>query len=180
MEKDRKPNQARGRSSTLEVLGSFPDRPKVQRRWAEQFKILAQLREQFAGQKSAGSQHGREEVSTFSEHMADAATDSYDRDWALAMLSSAQNALYEIDAALSRIRNGTYGLCELTGEPIEPQRLKAIPWARFSAKAQAHLEARGAAGRTQLGVLGTYAKSMTEGPAADENEEPAEPLKEAA
>ncbi len=179
MEKDRK-NQARGRSSTLEVLGSFSGKPKVQRKWAEQFRILTHLREQFAGQKDAGSRSGKEEVSTFSEHMADAATDSYDRDWALAMLSSAQNALYEIDAALNRIRNGTYGICELTGEPIEPQRLKAIPWARFSARAQAQLESRGTAGRTQLGELGTYFRTAGEQTVPEENDEATEPLKEAA
>ncbi len=180
MDKDRKPNQARGRSSTSEVLGSLNGKPSVNRRWAEQFRTLNELHEHFSGKKNAGSQSGKEEVSTFSEHMADAATDSYDRDWALAMLSSAQNALYEINAALNRIHNGTYGICELTGEPIEALRLKAIPWARFSAKAQAHLEERGAAGRTHLGVLGSYGKGTGEEPTAEDNDESAEPLKEAA
>jgi RNA polymerase-binding transcription factor DksA len=43
--------------------------------------------------------------------------------------------LTEIDAALERLRLGTYGLCEATGGPIEPARLRAVPWTRFSATA---------------------------------------------
>ena len=40
--------------------------------------------------------------------------------------------LVEIEHALSRIENGQYGICEETEEPIEPSRLRAIPWTRFS------------------------------------------------
>ncbi|HRK07934.1 MAG TPA: TraR/DksA family transcriptional regulator [Pseudobdellovibrionaceae bacterium] len=40
--------------------------------------------------------------------------------------------LVEIEMALSRIENGTYGICEETEEPIEPDRLRAIPWTRLS------------------------------------------------
>lgn len=40
--------------------------------------------------------------------------------------------LVEIEMALARIENGTYGVCEETEEPIEPERLKAIPWTRLS------------------------------------------------
>lgn len=43
--------------------------------------------------------------------------------------------LTEIDAALERLRHGTYGICEVTGGPIEPARLRAVPWTRFSAAA---------------------------------------------
>jgi DnaK suppressor protein len=87
--------------------------------------------------------------------MADAATDSYDRDCALALLSSTQNALYEIEQALKRIKEGTYGVCELTQEPIEPERLKAIPWTRYCVAAQSQIEARKGATRVQLGPVGT-------------------------
>ncbi len=76
--------------------------------------------------------------------MADAGTDSYDRDFWLGMLSSAQDALFEIDEAIERIRGGTYGVCEVTGKPIEQNRLEAIPWTRFSAAAEKQKEAEGA------------------------------------
>ena len=40
--------------------------------------------------------------------------------------------LYEIEQALGRIESGTYGICDETEEPIEPERLRAIPWTRLS------------------------------------------------
>lgn len=43
--------------------------------------------------------------------------------------------LAEVEAALARIRDGTYGRCEVTGKPIEPERLRAIPWTRLSHEA---------------------------------------------
>ena len=91
--------------------------------------------------------------------MADAGTDHYDRDFALGMLSSEQGALYQIEQALDRIRNAAYGICELTGKPIEPQRLEAIPWTRFSAAAERQLEKEGAFNRTRLGPRETVARS---------------------
>jgi DnaK suppressor protein len=83
--------------------------------------------------------------------MADAGTDSFDRDLALSQISSEQDAVYEIDEAINRIRNRSYGICELTGKPIEPQRLEAIPWTRFSMEAERMLEKDGAIRRVRLG-----------------------------
>jgi len=99
--------------------------------------------------------------------MADAATDTFDRDFALGMLSSEQDALYEIDEALNRIRNGTYGKCELTGKPIEPARLEAIPWTRFSTAAETQLEREGALKKARLGPRETVAKTEV---SADDDE----------
>ena len=99
-----------------------------------------------------------EERPAFSLHMADAGTDEYDRDLALGVLSSEQDALYQIEQALDRIRNGTYGICELTGKPIEPARLEAVPWARFSIEAEQQFEKEGAVKRTRLGPRDTVAK----------------------
>jgi len=73
----------------------------------------------------------REEKPNYSLHMGDAATDSVDRDLALALASFEQAALYEVDAALKRIEDGSYGTCELTDKPIPLARLVAIPWARY-------------------------------------------------
>jgi RNA polymerase-binding transcription factor DksA len=92
-------------------------------------------------------------------HMADAGTDSYDRDVALAMLSSEQDALYQIDQALGRILSGSYGKCELTGKPIDAARLEAVPWTRFSIEAERKLEALGERPRIQLGRREALAKS---------------------
>ncbi len=118
------------------------------------------LRERFTRELHDRSESAREEIPTYSEHMADSATDSYDRDCALAMLSSSQTLLYEIEQALNRIANGTYGVCEATGKPIEMDRLTAVPWTRFTADAQNALEVHGAVNRPHLGELGTVVSSV--------------------
>ncbi len=163
----------RGKSCTSDILGANPN-GHVKPKWAEHHKTLSMLRERYLGNRSAMYQSAREtKVGASEDHIADAATDSYDRDWALAMISSDQNALYEIEQALGRIQEGTYGVCELTGRPIEAARLRAIPWTRFSARAQAELEARGTAKpRVTLGKLGALAGNGSEDEgAAEEGEE---------
>ena len=81
-----------------------------------------------------------EDVPEYSIHMADAGTDSFDRDLNLGLASFEQEALYEVDAALKRIDDGTYGVCELTGRPIPWKRLEAVPWTRFTIQTEAQLE----------------------------------------
>lgn len=81
-----------------------------------------------------------EDTPGYSIHMADAGTDSFDRDLILGLASFEQEALYEVDAALQRIDDGTYGICELTGQLIPWKRLEAIPWTRFSIEAEVQLE----------------------------------------
>ena len=94
-----------------------------------------------------------EDTPGYSIHMADAGTDSFDRDLTLGLASFEQEALYEVDAAIQRIDDGTYGICELTGRPIPWKRLEAIPWTRFSIEAEVQLEGRG--DHPHIGSLGT-------------------------
>jgi len=63
-------------------------------------------------------------------HMADMGTDSYDQEFVLGLVDSDRKLIAEIDDALDRIENGTYGICEVNGEPICKERLRAIPWTR--------------------------------------------------
>lgn len=86
---------------------------------------------------------------------ADSASDEFDHNVALAVLSAEQDALLEIDAALNRIRTGTYGTCEATGKPIPAARLRAIPWTRFAHSAEAQQEVAGEIRTPHLGKLGT-------------------------
>jgi RNA polymerase-binding transcription factor DksA len=72
--------------------------------------------------------------------MADAGTDNWDREFALSLISSDQDLLKEVDDAIDRIREGTYGICEASGEPIAESRLKAIPWTRYTVEAQKEME----------------------------------------
>jgi len=106
-----------------------------------------------------------------STHIADAATDNYDRDLALSLLSSEQGAVYQIEQALDRIRNGSYGKCELTGSPIEPARLEAIPWTRFCAAAERQLEQQGVRKRAALGPREAVSRSGQPEPENPETEQ---------
>jgi RNA polymerase-binding protein DksA len=63
-------------------------------------------------------------------HMADVGTDSYDQEFVLGLMESERKLIAEIDDALGRIENGTYGICEVNREPIFRERLRAIPWTR--------------------------------------------------
>ena len=72
--------------------------------------------------------------------LSDQGTDTFDREFALNQLSSEQDVLFEIDEALRRLENGTYGICEMTEKPINIERLQALPYVRYSIEAQAELE----------------------------------------
>jgi len=71
------------------------------------------------------------DLSSMPIHMADIGTDNYEQEFALGLMDSERKLLHEIDDALQRIEQGTYGICEGTGKPIPKARLKAQPWARY-------------------------------------------------
>jgi DnaK suppressor protein len=64
-------------------------------------------------------------------HLGDTAGAVFDRELDEGLEESARDTLAEIDAALQRIEDGTYGICENCGKPIAPERLMAIPWTRL-------------------------------------------------
>ena len=128
---------------------------KVKAQWAKFYQRLLELREQLIRQKNGLAEESAQEMAGYSLHMADSGTDNFDRDFALSLLSSDQDAIYEIEEALKRIEKNTYGICELTGKPIPRTRLEAIPWTRFTVQAQAQLEREGALRQRRLGALGT-------------------------
>jgi len=71
------------------------------------------------------------DLSSMPIHMADIGTDNYEQEFALGLMDSERKLLREIDEALGRIEQGTYGICEGTGKPIPKARLEAQPWARY-------------------------------------------------
>jgi RNA polymerase-binding transcription factor DksA len=111
-------------------------------------KLLLEFRDRIVGDISFltdDSLHrpGRDtgaDLSGASQHSADHGTDNFDREFALSLASTEQDVLYEVDEALQRIEEGTYGICEMTGVCIEKARLEVIPYTRFSVQAQAKME----------------------------------------
>ena len=128
---------------------------RVKPEWQGFCQNLLELREQLTRQMSGLAKESAQELPGYSLHMADSGTDNFDRDFALSLLSSDQDAVYEIEEALKRIERKTYGVCELTGKPIPKARLEAIPWTRFTVEAQAQLEREGALKSRRLGQLGS-------------------------
>jgi RNA polymerase-binding protein DksA len=76
------------------------------------------------------------DISAYTYHMADLATDTYDREFSLGLASNERNLLYEIDEALKKIEEGTFGICEGCKKPITKTRLKVIPYTRLCLKCQ--------------------------------------------
>ncbi|MBI5144838.1 MAG: TraR/DksA C4-type zinc finger protein [Candidatus Omnitrophica bacterium] len=82
------------------------------------------------------------DISGYTYHMADVATDTYDREFSLGLASNEREALYELDDALKKIDEGTFGICEECKSPIAKNRLKAVPYARLCVKCQERKEKR--------------------------------------
>jgi DnaK suppressor protein len=71
------------------------------------------------------------DLSSMPIHMADLGSDNFEQEFALGLMDSERKMLREIDYALERIDQGTYGICTATGKPIAKARLEAQPWARY-------------------------------------------------
>jgi len=82
-------------------------------------------------------------LSRLPQHTADQGSETADQSLSLNLAAHERRIIDEIDAALARIRDGVYGLCEMTGKPIQPDRLTEIPWARFSIEAATRMERGG-------------------------------------
>ena len=146
------------------------DPKKVKSEWQQYCQRLLELREQLLRQMNGLAKESAQELPGYSLHMADSGTDNFDRDFALSLLSSDQDAVYEIEEALKRIEKKTYGVCELTGKTIPKARLEAIPWTRFTVEAQAQLEREGALKSRRLGQLGSIDSAGVSETDTDEDE----------
>ncbi len=158
-------------ASLADILGFNPKKARSAEAIAEQevpekfkrfYKLLIDLRTHLTEgielhseetlKRSSKEDSG--DLSSYGQHMADAGTDTFDRDFALSLVSSEQEALTEIDAAIKRIHDGSYGTCEITLKPIAKERLLAVPFTRYSAEAQKNLERNRHRSRTQAGLFG--------------------------
>jgi RNA polymerase-binding protein DksA len=97
---------------------------------------LENLREETAGTlyDDAG------EESAYDNHLADTATETYDRELDYTLEENSEHVLGEIEAALTRIEGGTYGICTSCSKQISEERLEALPWATLCIDCQRNLE----------------------------------------
>ena len=82
------------------------------------------------------------DISGYSFHMADVATDNYDREFSLGLASKERSILFDINHALQKLVEGGFGLCETCKKPISKIRLKAVPYATLCLKCQQNREKR--------------------------------------
>jgi RNA polymerase-binding transcription factor DksA len=170
LEKPIKPNHVKA-ASLADILGFNPKRTKASelvedKNVPEKFKRFHKLLIDLRHHLTEGIERHSEEtlkrsvkddagdLSSYGQHMADAGTDTFDRDFALSLVSNEQEALSEIEAAIKRILDGTYGICEITAKPISKERLLAVPFTRYSADAQKQIERNRHHSRTQAGLFG--------------------------
>jgi len=82
------------------------------------------------------------DISGYTFHMADIASDTFEREFSLNLASNEQNLLYAIEEALKRIESKEYGICSLCGRRISKERLKAIPYTQYCIECQTKQEKR--------------------------------------
>lgn len=81
-----------------------------------------------------------DEITAYSQHQADQGTDDFDRTISLEVTTRELGILKQIERALEKITDNTYGICDITGEDIPIARLEAVPYATMTVKAQEKLE----------------------------------------
>ena len=80
------------------------------------------------------------DLSGYSLHMADQATDNFDREFNLGLVSSEQQILNQIDESLRKMEEGSFGICDTCDKPISQKRLLAVPYTQFCIKCQSEEE----------------------------------------
>jgi DnaK suppressor protein len=83
---------------------------------------------------------GGSNLSNMPIHMADVGTDNFEQEFTLGLIESERQILREIQEALIRIDNGSFGICLGTGKPIPKVRLEAVPWAKYTIEYSRMLE----------------------------------------
>ena len=149
--------QSHAPASISDILGFNPAKKanprtladkEIPAKWKKYYKLLIELRKHVKEELELhtsqtlkqSSKDNAGDLSGYGSHQADAGTDSFDRDFALGILSSEQDALNEIEESIIRIKDGTYGICQETGKPINKERLTAVPFARYSLEGQKEFE----------------------------------------
>lgn len=140
-------------ATVFDILGLNPvvaqsheklEEQDVPRKWKKYYKMLVDLRKHHSSgvkersaevlRRSAKDDAG--DLSSYGQHLADAGSESFERDMAYNLISNQKEVLSEIEEAIKRIKNGTYGICEITGKPIPESRLMSIPYTRCTKEGQ--------------------------------------------
>lgn len=141
-------------------------------KWMKYYKKLITLKTTIQSEideqsQTAFSRAGKEDAgeisASYSQHTADIDNEAFTRDCALSLLASKQQELAEINIAIERMKKGTYGICEITGKPIPAERLRDVPFTRYSLEGKLEAEKqREAAARRRRAAAATDIASVTD------------------
>ncbi|MHC4142421.1 MAG: TraR/DksA family transcriptional regulator [Planctomycetota bacterium] len=128
-----------------EAANQKPIKTKLKKKDLDHYRgLLLERRRELVGDLNAMEKQALQatgsNVSHMPIHMADIGTDTYDQDFMLGLAENERQRLREIDAALVRIEDRTYGICQMTGKVIPKTRLNAKPWARYTIEAARQIE----------------------------------------
>jgi RNA polymerase-binding protein DksA len=133
---------ARSRPQAAKRAAEAPKAVPAPRRMEGYTRLLLEERRRLRQELAEMEQHqvkGNEEkhaadASGYDDDLVDVATETFEREKGLTLESSVHGLLEMVEEALQRVRNGTYGICDGCGRPIDANRLKAIPYARLCIK----------------------------------------------
>ena len=124
-------NRDARRLGSLTNVSESADGDKARERLAAEQGRVEGLIRSVRGEYGDGNENDEtSELSNYDQHPADAGSETFEREKDLSILEQLEAELAEIQAALRRIDEGTYGIDEVTGRPIAPERLEAVPTAR--------------------------------------------------
>ncbi|MDG5814594.1 hypothetical protein QA601_05875 [Chitinispirillales bacterium ANBcel5] len=109
---------------------------------AERQKVLEEMDELQQSNLKQSISDASGENSRYSYHLGDVASISYGREFSMGLAERQQKYLEQIDDAIQRIDEGTYGVCKVTGELIAIERLEEVPVAKYSVKGKEIMERR--------------------------------------
>lgn len=149
------PKRALSAASIADILGFNPieqsrsafEEKDVPAKWKKYYKLLVEMKNRIQNGSSdkvesvsSSNIQLSHENSTQGMDVADIGAKNFERDMAFNLLSNEQNIISEVNAAIERIRNGTYGICEVTGKAIPESRLLAVPFTRCTIEGQKQKE----------------------------------------
>ena len=138
-------------------------------KWYRQYRNLQSLRGSLLQDHSERMSRIFVTLEPAGSDSADSAEEEIRHVMALGILTHEHDALFEVDSAIERILDGTYGICEMTGKPIPEARLRVVPWTRYTKEALEKIERTGMTVRPALDFSGRSRAAKPGKPSADSN-----------
>jgi len=135
-------------ATAADILGTNT-RTRVPARWARHYEQLCAERDKLLERDCSATEGFQPKL----DDLADAASLETQRCLSLVAATATHGMIVEVLEAIRRIERGTYGICEITGQPIAAERLHSVPWARYSLQGQQQIEQEGWTRRTGLPLL---------------------------